>query len=135
MSYDDWKLRSPDDEYPYHDDDDDYGYEFGEEYDDEPEPDYENCIHEDYEADILTGEAMCHRCGHRWIQTAEEIAAEVRRQADYYEAMERYEREREWRERWLWWWDALRDAFSRWRSWLGGLRQPKHSTIDDEIPF
>jgi hypothetical protein len=119
MSYDAWKTREDDD--PYYD-------EYPSEEED-PDPAY--CDHEDYEADILTGEASCHRCGHRWVQTNEEIAAECRRQADYHEAMERAER----RERWLWWWDALRHAAGRWRSRFKGWRQPKRAAIDDDIPF
>lgn len=45
---------------------------------DDPYPDDypDQCDHEDYDADILTGIATCGRCNHRWHQTADEIARE-----------------------------------------------------------
>ena len=45
-------------------------------YGDEPE---DECDHEDYEVDILTGRATCNMCGHSWWQSPEEIEAECRR--------------------------------------------------------
>jgi len=36
----------------------------------------DDCDHQDYEADILTGIAMCGRCGFRWMQSAKEIERE-----------------------------------------------------------
>lgn len=59
-----------DDEY-----DDDLDYFYGE-YD-------LDCWHENYDADILTGEAWCWRCQHKWIMTAEEITREIEHQAEY----------------------------------------------------
>jgi hypothetical protein len=49
--------------------------------------DYESedldCWHEGYDADILTGEAWCWRCQHKWIMTHEEITREIEHQAEY----------------------------------------------------
>jgi hypothetical protein len=45
------------------------------------------CDHEDYDADILTGLATCGRCGHRWTQTAEEIAREREAEIAFEAAM------------------------------------------------
>jgi hypothetical protein len=47
---------------------------------DEPE---DECIHEEYEADILTGIASCDMCGHRWTLTDRQIEAESERIAAY----------------------------------------------------
>jgi hypothetical protein len=55
--------------------------EAADEYDGYDEPDY--CDHEDYDADILTGRAMCYRCGHAWYQTSEEIAQQEQLERDY----------------------------------------------------
>jgi hypothetical protein len=77
--YDAWKLASPDDD-----------------YDDEPRED--DCDHEDYEADIVTGRAMCHRCGHQWWQTPEEVRRETEHQANYQRLEARWKR-------WQWWRD------------------------------
>lgn len=93
--YDTWKLASPDD------------------YRDE-------CLHEDYEADI-NGRAHCCSCPHSWWLTAEEIEAERER----YESYDREMRKAEWR---LW----LKDQINRlafWRRW----RKP--TPIDDDVPF
>ena len=60
-SYDAWKLESP--------------------YDDCED----ECDHEDCDADILTGRAICNRCGHSWWQTEAEIAAEIDRIRAYDE--------------------------------------------------
>ena len=48
--------------------------------DDEPE---DECDHEEYEADILTGVATCGMCGHRWHQTPQDIERENERRAAY----------------------------------------------------
>jgi hypothetical protein len=107
--YDAWKTREPD-----------YG-------DDEPEDD---CYHEDYEADILTGRATCNRCGHAWWQTKEELEAEQRREAEYQIWVEeQHRRERwEWLARpWRWFWYRALLPFSP-RKAVSVLR-------DDEIPF
>lgn len=63
-------------------DDDDYSTE-------------DDCDHEDYEADILTGSARCCRCGHSWWQTKEEIEAERLREQVYAEAPARLVRDDE----------------------------------------
>ncbi|MDR9813061.1 hypothetical protein [Rhizobium hidalgonense] len=57
---------------------DDYDY-----YDDYDEPDDYDCDHANYDADILTGEAWCWRCQHKWIMTHEEITREIEHQAEY----------------------------------------------------
>ncbi len=49
-----------------------------------------DCDHEGYDADILTGEAWCWRCQHKWIMTHEEITREIEHQAEY---MARFEQE------------------------------------------
>ena len=105
--YDAWKTREPDDY-----------------YDDDPDP--ECCGHEDYDADILTGRATCHRCGHVWWQTPEEIAAEVERIRRYDELTR--ERERPW---------------ARFNEWARGLwssircrwRIRRAAEVNDEVPF
>lgn len=40
-------------------------------YDDEP------CDHDDYEVDILTGRAACHRCGETWWLSSERLKQEL----------------------------------------------------------
>ena len=49
-------------------------------WDDELE---DECDHEEYEADILTGVATCGMCGHRWHQTPQDIERENERRAAY----------------------------------------------------
>lgn len=75
MSYDNWKLRSPDDDLPE-----------------------EECFHEEYESN-WEGRATCGRCGHSWWLTSEEIAAE-RANAEAYDAYCQREEWRQWREDW-----------------------------------
>lgn len=55
---------------------------------DEPYP----CDHIDYEADILTGIATCDMCGHRWMQTDQQRAAERKAQAAYDKMCEEWDR-------------------------------------------
>src|SRR5882724_3849369 len=74
MTYDDWEL--------------DY-----EEYD--PERD---CEHEHYEIDVCTGRAECDYCSKSWYLSSEEIDAELDRQANYHEEMEREDRRQWWRD-------------------------------------
>ena len=52
----------------------------------------QECDHMDYETDILTGFATC-ACGHRWMQTSEEIERERQRQIDYDQMCAQWERE------------------------------------------
>lgn len=89
-------------------------------YEDEPDP--KTCDHDDYDADILTGRAHCHRCGHAWWMTSEEFDCEIARIRDY-NAWER-------RQRFL-------EPFRRVAAWLRSLwpRRRKPADIDDEIPF
>ena len=76
-SYDEWKLRSPDDEYGY--------------YDDDP------CDHEDYETDILNGRCWCHKCDEVWYATAEEISRQIQHEAEYHEWECKQQRHEFWR--------------------------------------
>ena len=96
--YDTWKLASPYD-------------------DDDP------CDHEDYDADVLTGRAMCNRCGHAWWQTTEEIELECRRIAEYSEWVA--EQERPW------------VRFKEWaRDWWLSIRwPPRKLPAGDDLPF
>lgn len=84
----------------------------------------EDCDHDDYDSDILSGRAQCYRCGYSWWQTTEEIEAEfdrIRRYAEWEEEQRRpWNRFREW----LW---NLR------MSWRRRLVSPK--ATDDDIPF
>lgn len=54
-------------------------------YDDYPPDD---CWHEEYEIDILTGRAECCYCQHSWYLSDAELSAEIQRQADYMTEME-----------------------------------------------
>lgn len=82
MTYDQWKTRSPDDDWEL-----DY-----EEYD--PEMD---CEHEHYEIDILEGRCRC-LCGHNWYASHEQVEAEIKRQWEYSEHEEREDRRQWWRD-------------------------------------
>jgi hypothetical protein len=68
-------------------DDDDFEDEFYDDRDDDLD-----CWHEGYDADILTGEAWCWRCQHKWIMTTKEIAGEIEFQREYLECVEAEER-------------------------------------------
>ncbi len=74
-SYDEWKLRSPYEEY------------------DNSEP----CDHEDHEINILDGRAWCPRCGEAWNASSEELAAQFRHEAEYYDWQLRELRREFWR--------------------------------------
>ena len=52
-------------------------------YNDEPD----ECDHEDYDVDILTGRAHCYRCGDAWWLTGDQLSQEHRWQAEQYEAI------------------------------------------------
>lgn len=116
--------------YPYgatdpsiYDLDPDYG-----EYDDGPSED--DCDHDDYEADIVSGDATCWRCGHRWIMTAQQVDAEIDRQRAYYEWMT--EQERPWFRFKMW--VLAQCPIVPWR--LRQFWKPKaQRSLDDEIPF
>ncbi len=107
-SYDEWKLRSPYDD-----------------YDEDPE-----CDHENYEIDVCTGRASCDQCSHYWYLSSEDIDAECERQARYQDDMDREERRRWWRDRTY----PVRMFFFRIleRVWP----RKAHKVLDDEeIPF
>jgi hypothetical protein len=95
LGYDAWKTRSPDDE-------------------------YEECFHEDYEADI-NGRAHCCYCSHAWWLTSEEIQHERELHAAYDKMMRR--------EEWRVWFSDWAHKIAFWNRW----RKPVE--IDDEIPF
>lgn len=114
MTYDQWKTDS--------------GYDERDEYDDHDQE--RDCCHEEYEADILTGRAICYLCGHAWWQTTEEIEREIELQARYQEDMDRENRRQ-------WWLDKtypIRMFLHRviMRVWR---RKSLSVLTDDEIPF
>ena len=43
----------------------------------------DECIHEEYEADILEGRAICDQCGHRWYLTEQQLERETEMRAAY----------------------------------------------------
>lgn len=43
----------------------------------------QDCYHEEYEQDVLTGRATCTMCGHRWIMTLDDIRRHEALQAAY----------------------------------------------------
>lgn len=111
-SYDEWKLRSPYDEY------------------DEPEP----CDHEHYEIDICTGRAECDYCSKSWYLSAEEIDAELDRQANYQDEMDREGRRNRRRAFWRWLtypirWPIFRILEKVWP------RKACSVLLDEEVPF
>lgn len=105
-SYDDWKLRSPYDEY------------------DEPD-----CDHHEYEID-WEGRAHCCRCFESWWATGDEIAWNDAHDAEYATWCRKQER----RERWLrltWWfrWPIFRLLEKVWP------RKALKVLDSSEIPF
>lgn len=113
MTYDQWKCTDPRD----YDDYDDY----------DPERD---CEHEHYEIDVCTGRAECDYCSKSWYLSSEEIDAELDRQANYHEEMERENRRQWWRDKTY----PVRMFFFRVleRVWPRKACSVLH---DDEIPF
>lgn len=92
-SYDDWKLRSPDDDHP------------------------ERCEHEVFEIGY-DGIARCDQCSEHWEPSQYEIDEQRTRIVAY----DRWCRRQELRERWFGWFDRLRDRirvrmFLRRRGW------------------
>jgi len=61
--------------------------------------DAEDCDHDEYETDILTGRATCGMCGHRWYLKAVQLANETERQRQYDEEQRYWERVDEGRQR------------------------------------
>lgn len=108
--------------------DDDWWPETDDYYDADPDP--ECCDHEDRDADILTGRAICHRCGHAWWLTEAEGDAEIKHIANYHAHMEREER----RERWRNLTRLIRWPIFRLLDWLWP-RKACAVLHDDEIPF
>jgi len=99
-------------------------------YDDTPQ---DECDHDAYEIDILTGRAECAFCSQSWYLTSEELDCEIERQASYHEDCEREERRQWWRDLFspitppFW---RLRRRISEWNT----RRQfPEH--VNDDIPF
>lgn len=86
----------------------------------------DDCDHEDYEADILTGMASCGRCGHRWMQTAQEIERERQAQIAYDAMCEAWEREQR----------SLSYLLRRWVNRVRDAIWPRRrAEAHDEIPF
>lgn len=106
-SYDAWKLASPDDDYD----------------------DRENqCDHEDYDVDILTGRASCDHCLANWYVGEDEIVRQIEHQAAYDEQCERENRRQ--------WWRDLFAPLSRTLHYLlRPFQQRPRPIIDDDIPF
>lgn len=96
-------------------------------YDDYPDP--RECDHTEYDSDILTGMATCADCGHRWVQSSEEIGTEYARIRAWDEWQR--EQERPWNRFKTWIADKISNARWRWRM----LWKPKPLMLDDEIPF
>ena len=105
-TYDAWKLRSPEDEYP------------------EAE-----CYHEEYEID-WEGRAHCDRCGEAWWPGADEVRSQREASRAYDEHCRREERRERWR-RLTWWvrWPIFRLLDKAWP------RRSLSVLHDDEIPF
>ena len=114
MTYDQWKTRSPYDDY---DDGDDY----------DPARD---CEHDHYEIDVCTGRASCDCCDTVWYCTVAEIDAELDRQANYDRDLRRDRRREFWRKLTL----PIRWPIFRLleRVWP---RKSLSVLTDDEIPF
>jgi hypothetical protein len=56
------------------------------EWDDDRDPDRDECDHENADVDILTGRMLCFSCGYsKWL-TGDEIAREAELQAEMMEA-------------------------------------------------
>lgn len=53
----------------------------------------DECDHEHYDSDILTGRAWCHVCGHRWEQTVADIERERQAQIAYDQQCAEWEHE------------------------------------------
>lgn len=106
-NYDAWKLRSPDDE-----------FESWDEYD-PSEPN--DCAHDDYDFDPLTGRATCY-CGESWYMSEEEMQRRFRVEEEFERQQRR--QHRPW------------NRFKAWiaRHWLRWRMRHNHD-IDDEIPF
>ena len=108
MSYDDWKLRGPEDERGYYD---------------------EPCDHAIFEIDI-EGRAHCDECPHSWWASASEIETSRRHQREYDRWCRAQERRELWRK--LTWpirWPIFRLLEKVWP------RKSLTVLTDDEIPF
>lgn len=101
--------------------------------DDDYEP-QDECEHDNYEIDILTGRAECDTCYHSWPATSEEIAAAVRHQRQYHEWEERENRRQWWRDLFAPITGPVRRTVERFRIWRDS-RTFQPSVGDDEIPF
>ncbi|MGR4927233.1 hypothetical protein ACIPUD_10505 [Bradyrhizobium sp. CAR08] len=109
--------------------DDDYDYGHDDDYDAE-----RDCEHEHYDIDVCTGRAECESCSKSWYLTSEEVDAELDRQANYQDAIEREERRRRRREFWRKLTYPIRWPIFRLleRVW------PRRALVvltDDEVPF
>lgn len=95
-------------------------------YNDEPD----ECYHEDYESDILSGRATCNICGHSWWQSGEEIQSEI----DRIRECDEWQRRERKREIWRRLTDPVRWSLYRLLS-LIWQRKSLAALTDDEIPF
>lgn len=117
--YDDWKLRSPDDDRD------------------------EECYHDNYDID-LAGRAHCQSCGEVWWPSDGEIAAYREQNEMFDQHMQAEERRQWWSDRWQqlltpWHWLLRRTVNQRlWlEAWLRrrGWKRVNLISVDDEIPF
>ena len=67
--------------------------------DPEPDDEIEECDHDEYETDILTGRATCGMCGHHWFLSAAQLWREQQRQEAYDKEQRYWERVDEGRQR------------------------------------
>lgn len=116
MTYDQWKT-DPD---PYGH----YSYDYEHE---EPE---DECAHEYYERDILTGLATCENCDHRWYLSNEQVRADMARETEYAKWQRRERRREYWRD--LTYPIRFRTYRLLSRIWP---RKACSVLVDDEIPF
>lgn len=104
-SYDEWKLRSPYDE-------------------------YDECYHEDYDIDLLSGRCHCNRCSESWSASAEEMQAAFDHEREYAEWVDKQHR-RELRLKLTLWsrWPLFRLLEKVWPRKAGRVLD------DSEVPF
>lgn len=107
-SYDSWKLRSPDEEYGYYEDE---------------------CCHEEFEID-WEGRARCAHCGESWWADGDEIARQREQQVEYDAWCAKNER-REFLRRLTYWvrWPIFRLLDRIWP------RKAHKVLTDDELPL
>lgn len=100
---------------------------------DEGEP-QDECCHENYDRDDLTGRANCNYCGHHWYMSNEQVLADIRREAEYDKQQRREARREFWRKLT----HPIRLLIFRVASRIWPRKASKVLTsdeLDDELPF